>query len=176
MLFEWNSIQTVHWESITLLNQREMKNLDILLNTFIKQFRYLWHKEQKTYLIFLNDIFSDGLSKYFSSSDEILLKPIYVTDVGVILRILLIVIIIIFLGILFIIIHSIADILNVTQILAMLLRAFVRSTNPLSTRTNAKTDCINLWKNMPNMSFSPSIALHNSLSAVLVLSLVQITN
>ena len=117
-----------------------MKNLDILLNTFIKQFRYLWHKEQKTYLIFLNDIFSDGLSKYFSSSDEILLKPVDVTDVGVILRILRIVIIIIFLGILFIIIHSIADILDVTQILAMLLRAFVRSTNPLSTRTNAKTN------------------------------------
>lgn len=93
-----------------------MKNLDILLNTFIKQFRYLWHKERKTYLIFLNDIFTDGLSKYFSCSDEILLlKPVDVTDVGVILRILLIVIIIKLLGILFIIvIHSIAEVLNVT--------------------------------------------------------------
>ena len=139
----------VHWESITLLNQREMKNLDILLNTFIKQFRYLWHKEQKTYLIFLNDIFTDGLSKYFSSSDEILLKPVDVTDVGVILRILFIVIIIKLLGILFIIIHSIAEVLDVTQILVMLLRAFVRSTNPLSTRTNAKTDYRNL-KNICN--------------------------
>ena len=92
-----------------------MKNLDILLNTFIKQFRYLWHKERKTYLIFLNDIFTDGLSKYFSSSDEILLKPVDVTDVRVILRILLIVIIIKLVGILFIIvIHSISEVLDVT--------------------------------------------------------------
>ena len=29
-----------------------MKNLDILLNTFIKQFRYLWHREQNWFDIF----------------------------------------------------------------------------------------------------------------------------
>ena len=91
-------------------------------------------------MIFLNDIFSDGLSKYFSS-EEILLKPVDVLDVRVVLRVLLIVIIklirIIIITII-IIINKVAETLDVSKILFVLLRTFVGCTNPFSTSTNAE--------------------------------------
>ena len=74
---------------------------------------------------------------FFFWLDIILLKPVDVPDVWVVLRILLVVILIKLRGII-IIIHGIAKVLDVTKILLMLLRTFVWSTNPLSTRTNAK--------------------------------------
>ena len=157
MLFDWNQIQTVHWESKALLNQREMKNLDILLNTFIKQFRYLWHREQNLFDIFWMIFFSDGLSKYFSS-DETILKPVDVSDIRVVLRVLLIIVIIKLLRIILVLIHSIAEVLDVPQILLVLLWTFVRSTNPLSTRTDAK----NKVKNIRKKYVRPHQALHST--------------
>ena len=101
---------------------------------------------------------TDWANIFLPMRHETLLKPVDVSDIRVILWVLFIVIIIKLLWIILILIHSIAEVLDVPQILLMLLWTFVWSTNPLSTRTDAK----NSVKNVRKKYFRPHQALHST--------------
>ena len=93
-------------------------------------------KNFKIDIFIMNDIcIADGLSKCLFC--HTLLKPVDISDIRIVLRVIIIVIILIELLAIILIIQTIVKVLNVSQILFVLLGTFIGCTDPLATSTDA---------------------------------------